>query len=460
MSAPVVIVGGGPAGHATARAYREAGGDREVLILSDDDRPPYRRPPLTKEHLRGEMAEAELQLEAGGWYAEHDVGLRPGARVVALDPGRRELTTAGGARIVYGDCVLCTGSDPVVPPIPGADGPRVHPVRTARDGVRLRRAARAGARAAVIGAGFIGCEAAASLAMRGLEVTLLAPEPVPQSERLGDGVGELIAGWLRGLGVRLAMETEVASIADDGDLVVATADRGEVRADLAVIGTGARPRVALAEEAGLDVEPGAVPTDAAMRAAPEGLGARATSRSRSTPPPAARCGSSTGARRSTRARSPAGAWPARRPSGRTPRASGRPSAAARSSRSPGATAGTRCGSTAARPASPPATAARACWWASSPTSGTATTSADGLTSSGAPPSPEGDECVQSGPLAGPLGRASGPWPGPPAAGGTAFGGAGALHTPWLGARANWPMPDVPIGRRRIGRSCPSDRASA
>ena len=271
MSAPVVIVGGGPAGHATARAYREAGGDREVLILSDDDRPPYRRPPLTKEHLRGEMAEAELQLEAGGWYAEHDVGLRPGARVVALDPGRRELTTAGGARIVYGDCVLCTGSDPVVPPIPGADGPRVHPVRTARDGVRLRRAARAGARAAVIGAGFIGCEAAASLAMRGLEVTLLAPEPVPQSERLGDGVGELIAGWLRGLGVRLAMETEVASIADDGDLVVATADRGEVRADLAVIGTGARPRVALAEEAGLDVEPGAVPTDAAMRAAPEGL---------------------------------------------------------------------------------------------------------------------------------------------------------------------------------------------
>jgi NAD(P)H-nitrite reductase large subunit len=271
VSAPIVIVGGGPAGLAVARAHREAGGRRELLMLSDDDRPPYRRPPLTKEHLRGEMAEAELQLQADGWYAEHGVRLLPGVRVAALDPGRRELTTAGGATIAYGDCVLCTGSDPMVPPIPGADGPRVHPVRTARDGVRLARAARPGLRAAVIGAGFIGCEAAASLAMRGVEVTLLAPEPVPQAERLGDGVGELIAGWLRGHGVRLAMGTEIASIADDGDLVIATADGGELRADLAVVGTGARPRVALAEAAGLDVAPGAVPTDAAMRAAPDGL---------------------------------------------------------------------------------------------------------------------------------------------------------------------------------------------
>jgi 3-phenylpropionate/trans-cinnamate dioxygenase ferredoxin reductase component len=161
VSAPLLIVGGGPAGLATARGYREAGGDGAVLMLTADDRPPYRRPPLTKELLRGEVGETDLPIVPEAWYREHEVEVRCREAVEELDAGTRAVTTASGRRLPYADCVLCTGSDPVVPPIPGADGPRVHPVRTARHGLRLARRAVPGARAAVIGAGFIGCEAAA-----------------------------------------------------------------------------------------------------------------------------------------------------------------------------------------------------------------------------------------------------------------------------------------------------------
>jgi 3-phenylpropionate/trans-cinnamate dioxygenase ferredoxin reductase component len=271
MSAPLLIVGGGPAALATARGYREAGGDGPVLMLTADDRRPYRRPPLTKELLRGEVAERDLPIEPPRWYAEHGVEVRCGVTVTAVDPDRRAATTDAGERVGYGDCVLCTGSEVSVPPIPGADGPRVHPMRTARDGLRLARRAERGVRAAVVGAGFIGCEAAASLAMRGNAVTLLAPEALPQDERLGEEVGAFIAGWLRDAGVRLRLGTEVASIDEEGgDLVLRTAS-GDVRADLAVLGTGVAPHTGLAEAAGLSLQRGGVPVDASMRTEREGL---------------------------------------------------------------------------------------------------------------------------------------------------------------------------------------------
>jgi 3-phenylpropionate/trans-cinnamate dioxygenase ferredoxin reductase component len=207
-----------------------------------------------------------------GWYGANRVEVRCGAAVRGVDAAARTVTTEGGEALAYGDCVLCTGSEPVIPPVPGAGAPRVHPVRTARDGLALVRRARPGARAAVVGAGFIGGGAAASLAARGLEVTLLAPERLPQDARLGDEVGEILAGWLRDDGVRLLMGREVAAIDErDADLVLTTGEGEEVRADLAVLGVGARPLTAVAESAGLRIEEGAVPVDASMRSGREGL---------------------------------------------------------------------------------------------------------------------------------------------------------------------------------------------
>lgn len=264
---PLVIVGGGPAGLSAARAYRDAGGAGDVLMLTDDDRPPYRRPPLSKGLLRGETPEGDLPLEDPGWYPAHGVAVRCGAHVAAIDLEARTVTV-GDERIGWSRLLLATGSEPVRPPLPGADLPGVHVLRTVPDSLELRAAAGEGARALVVGSGFIGCEAAVSLAMRGARVTMATPEPSPQDARLGPEVGERLAGWLAGQGVTLHAADQVEGLERRGAAVAATLADRVVEADLVLLATGARPRVALADDAGLPVERGAVLTDAAMRAAP------------------------------------------------------------------------------------------------------------------------------------------------------------------------------------------------
>ena len=272
MSGGLVIVGGGPAGLSVARAFREAGGDGPVLMLSADDRPPYERPPLTKGLLRGEIDEHRLPIEPPAWYEANAVEVRCGAPVRSIDPERRRVALDDGEEIGFRDCALCTGSEAVVPPIPGADGPRVHRIRTARDGLALARRFRPGLTVAVVGSGFIGCEAAASLAVRGAAVAMITPETVPQAERLGEEVGAILAGWLRDLGVAVATGVEVSAIEDRGGGLALHTDAGaEVAADIAVIGTGASPLTRLAEEAGIGLREGGIPTDAAMRTGAPGL---------------------------------------------------------------------------------------------------------------------------------------------------------------------------------------------
>ena len=275
MASPerLAIVGGGPAGHAVAKAFREAGGGGEVLLLTAEDRRPYRRPPLTKEYLRGELGESDLPLEGPGWYEAHGVELRCGATVGGLDPLDRVLTMLDGERIGYRDCVLCTGSEPARPPIAGVADPRVHVLRTVGNATRLAQAVDPGTTVCVIGAGFIGCEAAASLSMRGADVTVIAPEPAPQSGRLGDEVGAVIRGWLEELGIVLRAGEEVAEVlypeAAGARLRLRSGE--EITCDEVVLGAGVAPRVGLAELAGAGLEGGAVVTDASMRTAVAGL---------------------------------------------------------------------------------------------------------------------------------------------------------------------------------------------
>lgn len=238
----IVVVGGGPAGHSAARAYRAAGGEDEVVLITDDDRPPYSRPPLTKDFLRGESSEDELpmdDLDGVDVVYGHAVRLDPDARVVELDDGRR---------FVYRGCVLATGAEPR-----RADG--THAVRSARDAIALRDAAPA--RATVVGTGFIGCEVAASLAMRGAEVTVLGMEDVPQEARLGRAAGERIAGILRDLGVELRMGEAVESFDDLPGTVV--------------LALGVTPRGELARAAGLRMSGDAVAVDVALRTTADGV---------------------------------------------------------------------------------------------------------------------------------------------------------------------------------------------
>jgi 3-phenylpropionate/trans-cinnamate dioxygenase ferredoxin reductase subunit len=259
----IVIVGGGPSALSTARSYREAGGRAHVDLICAEPHLPYNRPPLTKEFLRGEREAADLALEDEAWFAEHAVTLRRGRSAVDLDRQARCVQLEGGKEVPYDACVLATGSAPERPPVEGAQDPDLHTIRTVDDALRLRAAARPGTRAVVVGAGFIACEAAASLVRRGVDVVLVAPEERPQAQRLGEQAGELITTLLREAGVEVRLGVEVQRIEPRWRVLLDSG--GVLSADIVVLGTGVAPRIALAAQAGLDVEDGAVLVDSSMR---------------------------------------------------------------------------------------------------------------------------------------------------------------------------------------------------
>jgi 3-phenylpropionate/trans-cinnamate dioxygenase ferredoxin reductase subunit len=266
----LLVIGGGPAGLSAVRAYRDAGADGAVAIVTDEGRMPYNRPPLTKDLLRGESAESDLPLEDETWLDEHDVDLVAG-RAVSLDPAGRRVLLSGGRELPYVSCLLATGAEPTRLPVPGGDRPWVHVVRTVEHVARLTARLGDGARVVVIGSGFIGCEIASSLRARGHPVDLVSDEPLPNSARLGEAQAAILRDWLAEDGVTTHLGVPVQRIVrSDGGVSVTTA-AARLVADLVVMATGVAPRSELAAQAGLELDGGAVPVSAAMRTARDGL---------------------------------------------------------------------------------------------------------------------------------------------------------------------------------------------
>ncbi|MCA1716280.1 MAG: FAD-dependent oxidoreductase [Actinobacteria bacterium] len=266
-----MIVGGGPGGFSTARAYRQTGGRGQVILISAESYPPYNRPPLTKEYLRDEIERDQLPIESAEWFEENNVELRLATTVRSLDRDRRVVETEDG-EVPYDALVLATGSEPIRIPIPGADDPEILVMRTIENSERLKSRVGRGSRAVVVGSGFIGCEAAASLSLRGAEVTLVSLEEGPQRERLGEDVSERIEGWLEGYGVKLYLGAGVEWIERiSGGFEVAVEGGETVVAGTVLFGTGVKPRTRLAEEAGLEIKEGGVVTDSSMRTSAPGI---------------------------------------------------------------------------------------------------------------------------------------------------------------------------------------------
>jgi 3-phenylpropionate/trans-cinnamate dioxygenase ferredoxin reductase component len=263
----IVIVGGGPAAKAAASAYREAGGEGTLTILAREPDPPYERPPLTKDFLRGETRRRDLPLADPSWYREWAVDLRTGTEAADIDLSATAVCTSAGEAFSFDRLLIATGADPLVPPIPGADVPAVQTVRRIGDSERLGELGR-GDHALVVGSGFIGCEAAASLAMRGAEVTMATIEAVPQLERLGPEVAAEIAGWLESLGVGIRAETELTEIASAGDRAARARfdDGDEEVVDRVLLALGVERNDGLAAAAGFAVENG-IEVDATMSTA-------------------------------------------------------------------------------------------------------------------------------------------------------------------------------------------------
>ncbi len=264
----LLVVGGGPAGQSAAAAYRSVGGGGRVVILSADTVAPYHRPPLSKDYLRGESEEDELPIEPAEFYRDNNTDVRLMQPVSAIDLAKMAVQTNSGA-VRYRSLVLATGCDPAVLPVPGAEHPSVLRLRSLDQARRLRTAATSARTAVVIGSGFIGCEAAASLAVRGIDVTMLSSDELPQLKRLGRSVAERLAGWLDDSGVRLVGNAKVEGIGG-GSLVTASGGL-QFRADLVLSAAGVTPNSRVAEQAGLAMEHGRVLADQRMATSAPGV---------------------------------------------------------------------------------------------------------------------------------------------------------------------------------------------
>lgn len=241
MSAPIVIVGAGLAGLRTAEELRRAGYEGELVLLGDEAHPPYDRPPLSKDFVRGTTASTPLR--PGDFYDEKKIDLRPGTAATGVDTAAKQVRLAGGGTLDYDQLIIATGLRPRL--LPGAeDVTGVHVLRSHDDAVAIREGMRSARRALIVGAGFIGCELAASLRAEGLAVTLVEPQPTPLAGVLGTELGELVARLHRAEGVDLRCGVGVNALLSDpeGRVRGATlADGSEIAADLVVSGIGSRP---------------------------------------------------------------------------------------------------------------------------------------------------------------------------------------------------------------------------
>jgi NADPH-dependent 2,4-dienoyl-CoA reductase/sulfur reductase-like enzyme/nitrite reductase/ring-hydroxylating ferredoxin subunit len=256
-SAPgrVVIIGGGAAGFAAAEMLRRRGFDGSITMLSSDAAPPVDRPNLSKDYLAGSAPEEWVPLRPEAFYRDNGIDLRLGVEVTGIDLKAREVSVRKGTKINYDRLLLATGAEPARLPVPGADLPHVHTLRSLADSRAIIAAAENARRALVIGASFIGLEVAASLRAREIEVHVAAPEQRPMERVLGPQLGDFIRALHEEHGVIFHLEETVEAI---GERRARLKGGSTLDTDLVVVGVGVRPRLALAEQAGLRIDRGVV----------------------------------------------------------------------------------------------------------------------------------------------------------------------------------------------------------
>ena len=253
----LVVIGSGPAGISAAESFRQYDATTSINVFTSDPDLPYERPPLSKDFLRGETD--DVALHPPDWFTERAIDLHQGQTVDAIDTDQHTVSV-GGERIPYRALVLAAGAGPSPLPVPG--GERALSLRALSDARELRSAAIGAKSAVVIGAGFIGCEAAASLAKRGVAVTLVAPDRVPQEKRLGAEAGERLLDLVREAGVHYVAGASAQAVEDTR---VRLDDGVWIDCDLVLAATGVTPRGDLASKAGLQMQDSRIVVGADMR---------------------------------------------------------------------------------------------------------------------------------------------------------------------------------------------------
>ncbi len=272
MTETFVIVGASATGATAAVTLREEGFDGRVVLIGDEQQPPYERPPLSKEYLRGEQELAKGFLRPPEFYAEQAIDARFGERVARIHPPRRTVELAGGEEVAFDAALIATGVRNRTLDIPGADLDGVFDLRTAADCDRIRAAAAGADKAVLVGFGFIGAELAASFRQMGLEVSVVEVFPTALFRVLGQGFGRAVEAMHRDNGVELFFQDTAARFEGSGGRfeAVVTEQGRRVEGDFVVVGIGTEPNLEVAEGTEIAVDRGVL-VDGALQTSVPGI---------------------------------------------------------------------------------------------------------------------------------------------------------------------------------------------
>ncbi len=257
MSKTFLILGAGLAGAWAAATLRQEGFEGRVVLVGDEPHPPYDRPPLSKEYLRGEREFESTLVRPREFYEENGIETVFGARGTSLDPGTKTVLLEGQGPITYDKLLITTGSRNRALPVPGASLEGIYDLRTRDDADAIRAAVKPGSRVVLVGMGFIGSEVAAALAKMGARVVAVEALETPLFSVLGREIGQVLEEIHRENGVEMILGEGVASFEGKrrvGRVVTSTGNR--IECDVAIVGIGVQPATEVAEEAGIEVDNG------------------------------------------------------------------------------------------------------------------------------------------------------------------------------------------------------------
>jgi 3-phenylpropionate/trans-cinnamate dioxygenase ferredoxin reductase subunit len=268
-----LLIGGFACGYAAAE-LRKHGAEGEILLVGREADPPYERPPITKEYLRGEGSREDAHVNPASWYEENGVELRTGTNVLSLDLEARTAKLQGGDEVEFDKALIATGANVNILRVDGANLDRIHYVRTLGNSDNIRADAEKADRVVLVGGSYIACEVAASLKAKGTDCALVMMEDVALSRTFGKEAGRWFQNVMEEKGIDFhAGETLSAFEGDDHASAVVTESGKTIEGDLIVVGAGVRPDVMLAEKAGLEIdeENGGIRCDETLQTSVDGI---------------------------------------------------------------------------------------------------------------------------------------------------------------------------------------------
>jgi 3-phenylpropionate/trans-cinnamate dioxygenase ferredoxin reductase subunit len=266
-----LLVGGGMASAHCASELRRRGAEGSILVAGREPEPPYERPPLSKEYLRGEAERADAYVNPADWYEQNGVELHTGMSVMSLDPASRTAKLQGGEEVAFGKALVATGAMVNILHVEGAGNDGIHYLRAFANSDSIRADAEASEHVVLIGGSYIGTEVAASLTTRGVKCSIVMMEDVALSRVFGEDAGRWFQEKLESNGVAVHGGEQLQAFEGDGRVTAVVTDGGRrIECDAVVIGAGVHPDVMLAQRAGLDVDNGIV-CDSKLQTSAEGI---------------------------------------------------------------------------------------------------------------------------------------------------------------------------------------------